>query len=1071
MLRKILLIMLVLISFITAQTTSTFTFQLRSKTTGKLVPGKNVDLYQDGVKLYDLTESSPGIYTNANVPTGTYDVYVNGNALPDYQDIPHTGKKVKTVEDRFNSASELQASGIGDNQVTLSKLSSTVRAQLNGSGPVRPPDDVSVEYKIAGVDTTVGFKDSYLSTITMVNDSASLKLSDVNVKEKYMWGYSSGSSIGGGKFVVIDKGTNSANGMTYFSTTDPNKLYVRLKYFETQKIDVGWGSVKSDSTDISTSITSMWSKIPNNSTVVFPKGTYYLKEGGTELSGVSNLNIVFEEGAKFYGAKNNTASTWLRFYNSSIANSTLGVITTGFDYTDFVQVTGEEVKKNTNFIRVTDTTSWINTGLKRGDMVVVASSVGQGINSYRLSATFLFDRYGVEGADQVIYSQKPLRQSFKIDSNADLHLIGANYAIYVYPLNRFSMTGGVFKDMGVTVSNVRDGYISSMIFSNTNGKEANQESALLVEKIANSTITDINVDNYHKAESGYGIGATTFSGLLITNSTFTDCRHAITTGSDFYNYVDGLNVVNCYSYYSDDQAGLHYAFDTHLNAYDITYKNVNTFNALYLISMRSHDLTLEFSKAVHSAGVVHANDLGLDSTDSFINMNNVRFVNPTGKYFLLLTDSSNSKKITINNCEIKSEDVISEAQIVYNGGSRVDSLLINNFIYDVNTVTGYASSLIRFNPINTSTFKYISINNLIASNFGSVASGGVVSPVDEILIKNSNLSYFNSIVDINYGSGGANSSDTTNSIASKIIIKDNTLKSYLRPIGHSAINVKIDTVMFERNDVDFQYRGFGNRAISRGAYHLYKNNTFDNSFVASANVFENYIKSTNHVEKLSFIGNEINDVIAASVTVDNAERVNRGFTAESITIPTRIGIFEDKPFSFEFEFTDNKWYAETDTTSGSAAFLRLRNDAGGGDYNIDISNNIFKPSNEKMGKTASAGYAFSFISTFGNFDNNLIVANGDSMSVSWVLFSSASMSAINNTFVSSNTKAASYPILFSGTATQQIGGNKNVGFATNSSVGGAITVEPLVHEWLYLRDITTGTVYEVYISGGSLLVR
>jgi hypothetical protein len=1069
MLRKFILIMLVLISFVAAQTTSTFTFQLRSKTTGKLVPGKNVDLYQDGVKLHDLTESSPGIYTNANVPTGTYDVYVNGNALPDYQDIPHTGKKVKTVEDGFDSSGKIMTTGIGDSVITLSKMTNATLDYIGSGGSVtNNPDDVSTETKAGN---KIGFKDSYLSTITMVNDSASLRLSDINVKEKYMWGYTSGSYLGGGKFVVIDKGIYSANGMTYFPTSDPTKLYARLKYLETKIIDVTWGGVKNDSTDISASIAAMWSNIPNNSTVAFPKGTYYLQAGGTELDGVSGLNIVFEEGVKFYGAKNNAASTWLRFYNSSITNATLGVITTGFDYTNFVQITGDEVKKNTNFIRVTDTTDWVNTGLKRSDMVVIASSVGQGISSYRLSATFLFDRYGVEGTDQVIYSQKPLRQSFKIDSNADLHTVGANYAIYVYPLNSFSMTGGIFKDMGVTVANVKNGHISNLIFSNTNGKEENQESALLVEKIANSTITNINVDNYHRAGAGYGIGATTFSGLLITNSTFTDCRHAITTGSDFYNYVDGLNVVNCYSYYSNDQAGLHYAFDTHLNAYDITYKNVNTFNALYLISMRGHDLSLNNCKAVHSNGVIHANDLGLDTTDGFIDLDDVKFINPTGKYFLLLTDGSNSKKITIKNSEIRSEDVVSEAQICYNGGSRVDTLIVDGFIYDVNTVTGYASSLVRFNPINTSTFKYISINNLTASNFGNVISGGVVSPVDEILIKNSNLSYFNSIVDINYGSGGANSSDTTNSIASKIIIKDNTLKSYLRPIGFSAIDVKIDTVIFKRNDVDFQYRGFGNRAISRGAYHLYKKNTFDNSFVASANVFENYIKSTNHIEKLSFVGNEINDVISASVTIDNAERVTRGFTSESITIPTRIGIFEDKPLLFDFEFIGNKWYAETDTTSGSAAFLRLRNDAGGGAYNINVSDNIFKPSNQKMGKTASAGYAFSFISTLGNFDNNLIVANGDSMSVSWVLFSSASMSAINNTFFSTNTKATSYPILFSGTATQQIGGNKNVGFATNSSIGGSITVESLVHEWLYLRDITTGTVYEVYISSGSLLVR
>jgi len=50
-------------------------------TSNKLVPGKNVDLYQGLSKIYDLSESSsvPGVYYYATVADGEYDIYVNGS--------------------------------------------------------------------------------------------------------------------------------------------------------------------------------------------------------------------------------------------------------------------------------------------------------------------------------------------------------------------------------------------------------------------------------------------------------------------------------------------------------------------------------------------------------------------------------------------------------------------------------------------------------------------------------------------------------------------------------------------------------------------------------------------------------------------------------------------------------------------------------------------------------------------------------------------------------------------------------------------------------------------------------
>jgi len=61
-------------------TTSVFELKLVNSS-NKLVPSKDVDLYQSAVKKYDLTESAsiPGVYL-ATVKLGEYDIYVNGSS-------------------------------------------------------------------------------------------------------------------------------------------------------------------------------------------------------------------------------------------------------------------------------------------------------------------------------------------------------------------------------------------------------------------------------------------------------------------------------------------------------------------------------------------------------------------------------------------------------------------------------------------------------------------------------------------------------------------------------------------------------------------------------------------------------------------------------------------------------------------------------------------------------------------------------------------------------------------------------------------------------------------------------
>ncbi len=70
-----------------------------------------------------------------------------------------------TLFDRLDSDNRTTTNSIGDGTITRPKLSTTVNVLLNnpGSGIAHPPDDITLEFKIAGLDTSVGITSNYLS--------------------------------------------------------------------------------------------------------------------------------------------------------------------------------------------------------------------------------------------------------------------------------------------------------------------------------------------------------------------------------------------------------------------------------------------------------------------------------------------------------------------------------------------------------------------------------------------------------------------------------------------------------------------------------------------------------------------------------------------------------------------------------------------------------------------------------------------------------------------------------------------------------------------------------------------
>lgn len=192
MFRKWILLILIPLFILGQVTTSKYLFPLRSKTTGQLVSGKNVDLYQNGTKVYDLTETSPGIYSHDAVASGNYDYYVNGNPLSGYQDKFIGAKKLATIEGHADADGKLGSSGIQADAVGLSQLSPTVRSQLGGSGVSKyAPNDKWTEIEVVGLDTMITVKPDSVDAHAeakakeVVNDSLTVTIAgkNVNVRE------------------------------------------------------------------------------------------------------------------------------------------------------------------------------------------------------------------------------------------------------------------------------------------------------------------------------------------------------------------------------------------------------------------------------------------------------------------------------------------------------------------------------------------------------------------------------------------------------------------------------------------------------------------------------------------------------------------------------------------------------------------------------------------------------------------------------------------------------------------------------------------------------------------------
>jgi hypothetical protein len=1051
MLNKMIVLMLVLISFVVAQTTSTFTFQLRSKTTGKLVPGKNVDLYQNGVKLYDLTESSPGIYTNANVATGTYDVYVNSNALPDYQDIPHTGKKVKTVEDGFDSSGKLMTTGIGDSVITLSKMTKATLDYIGSGGNVtNNPDDVTLE-TLPGSGGSIGLK--IYKTVADTNALTQLTSANkyVTINELV-----SGLGRGGGKLTYQASGY-VPDGVKVFSANGGG-TFVRDEWLYKREMNLLWTGVdNTGSLDVTTHLQKAFAALENNSTLVIPAGDYLLNASGQYAhldNPYNNLTLDFT-GSHF---KSTNQSIFDMKYDDPTNNNWF----TTLNSDAFPDQTGDEFKKGKDYVVIRDSLDWKNLPQWRSDGNMFIEIGGEGVSSGSYEGIPIYFSYFKKiGTEIRMYSKLPFLINMQMKTNGDLYYSAtqSRYQIRVIPLsNGLKIKGWNGNSTSFRIWQYSNIEIDGFKSLNDDKYAELSDNALYIYDGFNVSISKFQVEGYRKNGSGYGIGLNNTTNTTIDGAIFIDCRHYISTNSSNHSYHETLTVNNFIAIKTPKYANISFLFgnfDTHPAFFNLKYSDGIVVGGAPVFNMRAEDITLDNIKffGVHKIIAFSAEDL---MPDGDITVSNLQIYKSEGAVVELLSNKASIRNISIKN-------------VIYDRSNWSGPETYTSSIFSTRDV---AMDISRLN-INNCTF---------------------IGRSDSISVKDRPINI------------------TTAGRIKSIKIKDNDF-SNCYGMGFFITSNKIDSIKITDNDfnvaeIGFEFKGNGSGSSSFGNIIL-ERNVFENmyeTFLFINSTFDNLESSFNKYYGSQEDINWTTDAIFSTASFSYDKFQNFAFAKDNFGIlqlnaKNKIVIENcdfkkgswslynkqknSRPYGITAfgAFTNrNSWGSRASSASYFPSIIIKRND-----YESNVSANRFLNFNDSLNveivdnsiviDTTDYAYPiliykpspFVFKNNYYSYNGTDVVNMDRAIYIASVATGADSVVFIGNTIVDRSRAVSNSAGLKAATTNMKIvvGDNKFIGLNAKNNYGTTPIKYPVFKDELYLMG-DDGVVYKIHINGGTI---
>ena len=637
-----------------------------------------------------------------------------------------------------------------------------------------------------------------------------------------------GNNFGEGLFVEIDSVYEKSVGSIYNATS--GKQWIRQERLDKPGLvrPEWFGAIADGITDSFSAVRAAAAAIRDNGTLEFGGGHYLIVNNASiRINNVSDLKII-GNGSKL---RANVSFDTFEITNNDSSNAEQKRWFTGFDETAFTDVSGFEIKADSSYVRVADSTAW--KGLSwwptatrsTSDSVHVLIEIGAGVEvTYNQGTTFEFSHFGSVGGSQVMYAKRPFLRNQELGTNADITYDSTanRYWIQAVPLeNTLTIKDLHFESSRVVVIGYRTVFIQNVHMEVRKEFGDVHQSALVLFWTINSIVDGYSAKGYQQSNSGYGINAQAFINMKILNSNFEDNRHGITTNTLGAASSRGLLVDNCTFTHTPNYTDTFSELNTHPLLDDFKVTNCKFFGTTATpIQLRNGHAIIE------NVEVEQCTDfLGFQQLEQFkggsVSIRNSSARSMSGHVFNSSGSGGvNLTKLTIDNFEYNREHSVgvNTNGFLWLSRGSIDTIIIENSRYLGNPTTQNSKMLLfgKTSPTkrgtggflgngssaDSLTSNYIRIKGNFFDNVAALFSAPAVwFGFDHIEVIDNDVVNWNSLFDFNSTDADAvNTVDTVNIGINHLDLRNNRFRIGGKPF--SFVGLRVDTLSSFNDEFD-----------------------------------------------------------------------------------------------------------------------------------------------------------------------------------------------------------------------------------------------------------------------------